>query len=92
MVLPCEFAKLNWKMNANSFSGEFFLLEASGQVGKVIKTILLWAFWHFQPPPVNRMKAKHIFIKRAAEELILSSRFPNLLLQDGVQVLSECSY
>lgn len=90
--VPCDFAKPGWKCNTNSFSGEFFLLGTSGQGGKVIKTTFPWAFWHFQPPPVNRVKADDVFISRAAWELALSSRFPNSLLQGWVQVLSECSH
>lgn len=76
-LLPREFAKLSWKLNTICISGEFLLLGTSGQVGEVSKTALLWAFWHFQPPPVNRMKTDEEFIARSVWELLLRSWFPN---------------
>lgn len=41
VVLPPEFANLGWKLNANSFSGEFLLLGTSGQVGEVATSFSL---------------------------------------------------
>lgn len=76
-LLPCEFAKLSWKLNTICISSEFLLLGTSGQVGEVLKTAFLWAFWHFQPPPVNRTKTDEEFIARSVWELLLRSWFPN---------------
>ena len=76
----CHENSQNWAGNwmPRAFSGKFFLLGTSGQVGEVIKTTLPWAFWHFQPPPVNRMKAAEVFINRAVQKLVLRTRVPNL--------------
>lgn len=76
-LLPCGFAKLSWKLNTICISGEFLLLGTSGQAGEVLKTAFLWAFWHFQHPPVNRMKTDEEFIARSVQELLLQSWFLN---------------